>query len=108
MKLETQNSYITNPQFVGGAAVTFISGSAFASASSENPQFGFVAGGLYVGQLGNITVKTVDNSVLTFVSSSGFIPGLISAVSASSILTEAMWPFRLTGKTLTSIKLKMQ
>ncbi len=27
MKLETQNSYITNPQFVGGAAVTFTSGS---------------------------------------------------------------------------------
>ena len=32
MKLETQNSYISNPQLTGGAAVTPISGSAFASA----------------------------------------------------------------------------
>lgn len=84
MKLESQNSYITNPQFTGGVTVSAISGSAFASASGANPQFGFVAGGLYVGQLGNLTVKTADNSVLTFVSASGFIPGLIAAVSASS------------------------
>ena len=84
MKLETQNSYITNPQFVGGVAVTPISGSAFASASAENPQFGFVAGGLYVGQLGNIVLKTYDQSVITLVSASGFIPGIVTAVSASS------------------------
>jgi len=84
MKLETQNSYITNPQFVGGVAVAPISGSAFASASAENPQFGFVAGGLYVGQLGNLVVKTYDQSVLTLVSASGFIPGIVTAVSASS------------------------
>jgi hypothetical protein len=31
-----------------------------------------------------LVVKTVDGSVLTFVSASGFIPGLIAAVSASS------------------------
>lgn len=84
MKLETQNSYVTNPQFVGGVAVTPISGSAFASASSDNPQFGFVAGGLYVGSFADITVKTFDGSVLTFQSASGFIPGIITAVSASS------------------------
>jgi hypothetical protein len=84
MKLETQNSYITNPQFVGGVAVAFISGSAFASASSENPQFGFVAGGLYVGEIGTVVVKTYDQSVFTMVSASGFIPGIITAVSASS------------------------
>jgi len=84
MKLETQNSYITNPQFVGGDSVTPISGSAFASASAENPQFGFVAGGLYVGVIGSLTVKTYDQSVLTFSSASGFIPGIICAVSASS------------------------
>jgi hypothetical protein len=84
MKLETQNSYITNPQFVGGVAVTPISGSAFASASAENPQFGYVAGGLYVGKQGNLVVKTYDQSVLTFQSASGFIPGIITAVSASS------------------------
>lgn len=84
MKLETQNSYITNPQFVGGVAVTPISGSSFASASAETPQFGFVAGGLYVGVIGSLTVKTWDQSVLTFSSASGFIPGIICAVSASS------------------------
>jgi hypothetical protein len=84
MKLETQNSYITNPQFVGGVAVAFISGSAFASASSENPQFGFVAGGLYVGTQGTLVAKTYDSSVLTFVSASGFIPGIFTAVSSSS------------------------
>ena len=84
MKLETQNSYITNPQFVGGVAVAPISGSAFASASSENPQFGFVAGGLYVGIQGDLVVKTYDQSVFTLVSASGFIPGIICAVSASS------------------------
>ena len=84
MKLETQNSYVTNPQFVGGVAVTPISGSAFANANDNNPQFGFVAGGLYVGQLGNLVVKTYDQSVITIVSASGFIPGIICAVSASS------------------------
>jgi len=64
MKLETQNSYITNPQFVGGVEVTPISGSAFDNASADNPQFGFVAGGLYVGSFADLTVKTYDGSVL--------------------------------------------
>ena len=84
MKLETQQSYVTNPQFIGGETVVPISGSAFASASGDNPQFGFVAGGLYVGKQGNLVVKTWDSSVLTFQSASGFIPGIITAVSASS------------------------
>lgn len=84
MKLETQQSYVTNPQFIGGVSVSPISGSAFASASGNNPQFGFVAGGLYVGRQGDVTVKTYDNSVLTFISCSGFVPGIISAVSSSS------------------------
>jgi hypothetical protein len=84
MKLETQNSYITNPQFVGGVAVTPLSGSAFLSASKDNPQFGFVAGGLYVGNTGTLVAKTWDGSVLTLVSASGFIPGIITAVSGSS------------------------
>ena len=84
MKLETQNSYITNPQFVGGAQVIAISGSAFASASSENPAFGFVAGGLYVGTQGTLVAKTYDGSVLSFVSASGFIPGIFTSVSSST------------------------
>lgn len=84
MKLETQNSYITNPQFVGGVAVSPISGSTFLSASAENPQFGFVAGGMYVGNTGTLVAKTWDGSVLTMVSASGFLPGIFTAVSASS------------------------
>jgi hypothetical protein len=84
MKLETQQNYVTNPQFIGGVAVTPISGSAFAAANSDNPQFGFVAGGLYVGSIGDVTLKTYDGSVLTFATASGFIPGIITAVSASS------------------------
>jgi hypothetical protein len=87
MKLETQSSYISNPQFVGGVSVTPISGSTFSSASANNPQFGFVAGGLYVGGQGNLVVKTYDQSVLTFVSASGFLPGIVCAVSASSTAT---------------------
>ena len=84
MKLETQNSYITNPQFVGGVAVAPISGSAFASASAQTPQCGFVSGGIYIGNTGTLVCKTFDGSVISLVSASGFIPGIITAVSASS------------------------
>jgi hypothetical protein len=87
MKLETQSSYIANPQFTGGVAVTPTGSSAFNVFNGDNPQFGFVAGGLYVGGQGNLVVKTYDSSVLTFISASGFIPGLISAVSSSSTAT---------------------
>lgn len=84
MKLETQNSYVTNPQFVGGVVVIPTSGSAFNDANPDNPNFGFVAGGLYVGKQGNLVGKTWDGSVLTFQSASGFIPGIFTAISASS------------------------
>jgi len=80
MKLETQNSYISNPQFSGGALVIPADASAFASASVDNPQFGFIAGGLYVGTTGNVTVKTIDDSIFTLVEAYGFIPGLIIGV----------------------------
>jgi hypothetical protein len=76
-KLFNQQSYVENGQFSGGENITLTTGSAFLNASAS-------FGGLYVGLVGNLTVKTVDGSVLTFVSASGFIPGLISAVSASS------------------------
>jgi hypothetical protein len=84
MKLETQSSHITNPQFTGGVAVVPASAGDFEAASFENPQFGFTAGGLYVGTVGNITVKTYDGSVLTFVEAYGFIPGIIVAVLADT------------------------
>ena len=76
-KIINQNGYVENGQFAGGQVVTLTTGSAFTDSTE-------VYGGLYVGLTGNLTVKTIDGSVLTFVSASGFIPGLISAVSASS------------------------
>jgi hypothetical protein len=84
MKLETQQNYVTNPQFTGGVFVSPISGSSFTNASDANPQWGFTAGGLYVGNTGTLVAKTYDGSVLSFVSASGFIPGIFTAVSASS------------------------
>jgi hypothetical protein len=84
MKLETQSSYISNPQFTGGVNVVPVTGSAFDDATPDNPQFGFVAGGLYVGTVGDLTAKTYDGSVLTFTTASGFIPGIFTAVSGST------------------------
>jgi hypothetical protein len=76
-KLFNQQAYVENGQFSGGSAVTLTTGATFLNASGS-------FGGLYVGEVGNLVVKTVDGSILTFVSASGFIPGLIAAVSASS------------------------
>jgi len=72
-KLFNQQSYVENGQFSGGLTVT----------GSNNP-LPFVAGGLYVGQVGNLVVQTIDGSVLTFVSASGFIPGIITQVTAAT------------------------
>lgn len=69
--------FVTNPQFSGGEAITPLSGAAFAYANR-----GY--GGIYVGTPGTLVVKTINGNVLTLVSASGFIPGLIGAVSASS------------------------
>lgn len=80
MRIFNIKSYTENGQFSGGVSLTPTSGSAFDNATAHY-------GGVYVGTAGNLVVKTVDGSVLTFVSASGFIPGLISAVSASSTAT---------------------
>lgn len=72
-KLFNQQSYVENGQFSGGLTVT-----------GSNDPLPFVAGGLYVGQVGNLVVKTIDGSVLTFVSASGFIPGIITQVTAAT------------------------
>ena len=76
-KIINANGYVENGQFAGGSAITLTTGATFLNASGS-------FGGLYVGEVGNLVVKTIDGSVLTFVSASGFIPGLIAAVSASS------------------------
>lgn len=69
--------YITNPSFSSGEAIIPLSGSDFAYANN-----GY--NGIYVGTAGNLTVKTVTGDVITLVSASGFISGIIGAVSSSS------------------------
>lgn len=76
-KLFNQQAFVENGQFSGGQSITLTSGATFLNASGS-------FGGLYVGEVGSLVVKTVDGSILTFVSASGFIPGLIAAVSSSS------------------------
>ena len=69
--------YFESNTFIGGQAVTPISGSDFAAT-----ELGFQA--VYVGTVGNLVVKTFDGSILTFVSASGLIPLAVNAVSSSS------------------------
>lgn len=74
-KVINQGGYVENGQFAGAQAVT-----------GSNPigSLPFTAGGLYVGQVGTLVAKTIDGSVVSFVSASGFIPGIFTAVSSSS------------------------
>lgn len=74
-KILNEKGYVENGQFAGGMAIT---------GSDPIGSLPFTAGGLYVGLTGNLTAQTIDGSVLTFVSASGFIPGIFTAVSASS------------------------
>jgi hypothetical protein len=80
-KILNQESYVINSQFSGGEVVTPTTGSAFTAS-------GKLYGGLYVGTYGDLTIKTADNSVLTLKNVSGFVPGLVSAVSASSTASD--------------------
>lgn len=86
-KIQNRESYIENGMFSGAVEVVPVSGSTFDDYNGDNPQWGFVAGGLYVGGIGDLALKTVDGSVVTFVSASGFVPGLVAAVSSSSTAT---------------------
>jgi hypothetical protein len=64
-----------------------VSGSALTSGSGTSNwpyQLPFTAQGLYIAVPGNLTATTIDGSVLTFTSASGFIPGLFTAVSNTS------------------------
>lgn len=74
-----------NVQIISGSTTTNLSG---ATGDSDYPySFPFVAGGLYVGQAGSLVVTTIDGSQLTFVSASGFIPGIFQSVLDSSTAT---------------------
>ena len=72
-KIFNQESYVENGQFSGGQAVT---------ASAAN--LPFVAGGLYVGTIGDVSVETVDGSTFTLVNVSGFVPGLIRKITSTT------------------------
>jgi hypothetical protein len=74
-KIFNEKGYVENGQFAGGLAVT---------GSDPIGSLPFTAGGLYIGQTGNLVAKTIDGSVLTFVSASGFIPGIFTSVSSST------------------------
>jgi hypothetical protein len=87
-KIQNQQAYIENGMFSGGETVIPVSGSEFDGYNGDNPQWGYNAGGLYVGGTGTLVFKTIDNSVLTFTSASGYVPGLVAAVSSSSTATE--------------------
>lgn len=67
---------------VSGSTTTNLAGGA---GISDYPYtFPFIAGGLYVGIPGQVVTTTLDGSEVTFVSASGFIPGVFQAVSPSS------------------------
>ena len=68
----------------GGIDYNFAGGSGTTDYSYSFP---FVAGGLYVGQAGTLVATTIDGSQLSFVSASGFIPGVFQSVSPASTST---------------------
>jgi hypothetical protein len=74
-KILNQASYVENGQFSGGQTIT-----------GSNPigSLPFTAGGLYIGTVGTLVAQTIDGSVISFVSASGFIPGIFTAISSSS------------------------
>lgn len=69
----TSGSSTLTSQFTGGSG-----------ASNWPYQMPFTAQGLYIALIGNVVGTTIDGSVLTFTSASGFIPGLFTAISSSS------------------------
>jgi hypothetical protein len=72
-KIFNQQAYPENGQFAGGQAVTASAG-----------LLPFVAGGLYVGTIGDVSVQTIDGSEFTLVNISGFVPGLITRITAAT------------------------
>ena len=73
---------------IAGNTVSLTSGSTTTTLAggvgrSDYPYtFPFIAGGLYVGQIGDLSATTIDGSKLLFFSASGFIPGVFAGVDA--------------------------
>ena len=76
MKIESEKSYVTNPQFSGGSNL------------AGTGSIGFTAGGLFVVTFGNVVATTVDGSQITLKNVSGFIPGLFVSVDSGSTATD--------------------
>ena len=75
-----------NVYVVSGSTTSYLTGG---SGTSDYPYtFPFIAGGLYIGQAGLLVATTIDGSQLSFVSASGFIPGVFQAVSPASTSTQ--------------------
>jgi len=68
-----------NVRVISGSTTTNLAGG---TGNSDYPySFPFVAGGISLGQAGDLVATTIDGSELRFVSASGFIPGLFQSVS---------------------------
>jgi hypothetical protein len=72
-KTINQKDYIQNGQFSGGEML-----------SGSFGEFGYTAGGLYIGTQGDLVATTVDGTPLVFKNISGFVPGLFTAISGST------------------------
>ena len=69
-----------NVYVVSGSTTTYLAGGV---GRSDYPYtFPFIAGGLYVGQIGDLSATAIDGSNLLFFSASGFIPGVFQSVDA--------------------------
>lgn len=71
MKIENVKNFEINLQFSGGENI------------SGSSQLNFPAKGLYVGTTGTLVATTIDGSTLTFVSASGFVPGLFTSIDVA-------------------------
>lgn len=73
-KIFNEQSFVENGQFSGGQLVT-------------SGNLTFLAGGLYVGTIGDVEVVTADGSQFVLKNISGFVPGLIAQVVTGSNTT---------------------
>jgi hypothetical protein len=73
-KIFNERGFTENGQFSGGEAVT-------------SGNLSFLAGGLYVGTIGDVEVVTADGSQFVLKNVAGFVPGIIKQVVTGSNTT---------------------
>jgi hypothetical protein len=79
MKIETKNGFSENGQFGGAVNVT-----------SSQAALPFVAGGLHVGTVGDLTLIGIDGSQFTLTNVSGFIPAIVTHFLTGSTATNVV------------------